>query len=325
MWTKDEVADNNILNSDTYVDIIDQTTNKISIYQDVKYTNGLFVGALPTAGHIVTSENFFQWTNINTGTNKDLFTVAYKDGVYIFGSDTGIVRSTNLSSFQEYNSNNPSRFAVTDNSIFACTGAANTNIYKSTNGISWTIVSNVPSPTGTPSNSYKFLQCCGNRIYFNYTNTGKQEPLYVFDGDQFIQTNITNATQTKNMFFANNKYIKISGYNIYISDDGISFEEKKIPVSSYAVDGQNGIYVFLPNTNNFMVTTKDFDCFSLTNIAAYVRSPMIANDGEYIYAGDTSYRCKFMLKNVTYENPNELITNIKNSLDSIIIAVNELK
>lgn len=324
MWTKDEVADNNVLNSDTYVDIIDQTTNQVTIGTDAEYINGLFVGVRYVTSNIATSKDFFQWTNKDTRTNKNLFTMAYKDGVYIFGSDTGIVRSTNLSSFQVYNSNNPSRYAVTDNSIFACTGPNNTNIYKSTNGISWTVVSNVPSPTGTSSNPFKFLQCCGNRIYFNYSNTGTQEPLYVFDGDQFIQTNIINSTQKQNMFFANNKYIKVNGKTIYISDDGINFEEKQLPVSAHVVDGQNGIYVILPNRGNFMVTTKDFDFFSTTNITGG-STQASANDGEYIYADFTNAKYKFMLKNITYKNPNELINNMKKDIGSLIAAVGALQ
>ena len=335
MWTKDEVADNNILNSGTYTNIVEQNSVGNITHINVSRPADRFVGiAISESPYLVESNDFFSWSYKPVAADiGKVYSYAYKDGVYVCGGSNGFASgNSNLASFQKQYGGQY-KFVATNGDVFiACPTAyiPSNNMYISNSGTDWTVLRDRPSFNDQATTASGLIYSCGDIMYMGFQPDSGTDYVYAYKNSSFIKTNLhTNLNESNTLFkFVNNKYTCIIENRLYMSDDGLNFEEITIKNPFCDIDYQNGVYIFVVNNDYNFYTTHDFSTYNITKFTGQNFSqPSLCEYNGYIYTigSYNGYGYKLQLESIQYDNPSSLFGSILKDVFDIKLAISKLQ
>lgn len=233
-----------------------RTSGTTNYLYDVIYANSRYI-IVGTNNTMLTSTDAITWTAVNIGANSTdpLFCIIYAQGKFhvgvrqstesrVFSSATGAA-GTWTSSIITGAGGNLNRIVYLNNTFFAFN--ANTNIFTSTNGTSWSAFSN-SRLTGT---NQVFNGFYDGTTYFLFGSCTEHSYLGVFtstDGVNFSLQPQKAYIVTQYSAFVNGRYFVLGNEGLVSSSDGINWA---FPGGSYNAITYNGsMYVAVGQTGS---------------------------------------------------------------------------
>ena len=184
---------------------------------DFAYGGGVFVVTSGSYG-IFYSEDGKTWTQSNITDLTYVRAIAYKNGVFVFGScrnDAGLYYSEDGKTWTQSNitSGKFDTVKYVDHLWFASDSTNLTGIYYSTDGITWT-------QSNITSGSINEDLCCNNGLFVVAMSNGL---FYSMDGKTWTQSNIADVN-IMSVLCGCGKWVALSETSSYYSDDGKTWE-----------------------------------------------------------------------------------------------------
>lgn len=208
-----------------------------NILQGVAYGNGTFV-AVGFGGVCFTSTDAETWTARSLGTTANMYFIEYVNGLFITAGASSVMRkSTDGITWENVTAPSTATFTIAyfDGAYYA---GCVTNIYKSTNLSSWTLVHTSAVQIYHVYNAGDKLIACGNNNI-----------AYSLNGSSWtvVTPAYTNPTEFRRIVKMRNKYLcftaENNNYGGCSSDDGITWTRENSFILSVGNNAAPGGYI----------------------------------------------------------------------------------